>query len=104
MALTLDTDNFVFRDRWNDCLVRRGTLTGPASYATGGVAIDNLGDFGWGETHTLQGLITDGTTYYGLFLDFTNQKVKVVNLATGVELANATNISTFSGAIVATGR
>jgi hypothetical protein len=104
MALTLDIDNIVFRDRWNDCLVRRALLTGPASYATGGIAIDNLGDFGWGETQTLQGLISDGTTYYGLFLDFANQKAKVVDLAGGVEVTNATDLSTFSGYLVATGK
>ena len=107
MALTLDDNNFSFRDRWNDCLVRRGILTGPASYATGGIAINNASEFGWGETHTLQGLITDGTTYYGLFLNAatpTTQTVRVVDLAGGIEVANGTNLSTFSGNFVATGK
>lgn len=104
MALTLDYDNIVFRDRMNDRLVRQAQLTGPASYATGGIAIDNQGDFGWGETWNIQGMISNGTTYYGLFLDFANQKVKVVDLAGGIEVANATNLSAFSGYFTATGK
>jgi hypothetical protein len=104
MALTLVTTNYTLRDRWNDALVRRARLTGPASYATGGIAIDNDGDFGWGETHTLQGTIWDGTTLYTLHLDFTNQKVVVVDTAAGTEIGNGTNLSAFYGQIVATGR
>lgn len=104
MALTLNTTNYAFRDRWNDALVRRATLTGPASYATGGIAIDNTNDFGWGETQSVSGVISNGTTYYGLYLDYTNQKIKVVDLANGTEVAGATNLSAFSGVIVATGR
>jgi len=57
MALTIDYDNYTFRDRLNDCLVRRFQMTGPTSYPTGGVVIDNLGDFGWGETHSLLGTL-----------------------------------------------
>jgi hypothetical protein len=104
MALTLVETNYTFRDRWNDCLVRRARLTGPAAYATGGIAIANDADFGWGETHTLQGGIFNGTTHYTLHLDYTNQKVLVIDTAAGTEIGNGTNLSAFYGQIVATGR
>lgn len=101
MALTLNTTTVVFRDKWMQCLVRRATLTGPASYTTGGIAIDNVGDFGWGSTETLQGTLSNGTNFYGLYLDFANQKIKVS--AAGVEVANAVDLSGYTGIIVATG-
>lgn len=104
MPLTLTVTNYSFRDKLMDRLIRECTFTGPASYATGGVAIDNTADFGWGQTYTLQGLISNGTTYYGLFLDFATQYVIVVDLAAGTEVANGTNLSAFSGQIRASGR
>jgi hypothetical protein len=104
MALSLNTTNYEFREKLMQRLSRHAVLTGPASYATGGIAIDNLGDFGWSQTQYVTGIITDGTTYYDLFLDRTNQKIKAISQSTGQEVANATNLSTFSGDIVAFGR
>ena len=104
MPLTLDFDNYVFRDRWNDCQARRATMTGPTSYDTGGVAIANLGDFGWGETHTLQGVLENGSAVRLLWLDRANQKVKIYVPNTGAEVAAAVDLSAFTGEIVATGK
>lgn len=103
MALTITSTNYDFRDRWNSCLVRRFTLTGPASYTTGGVAIDNTNDFGWGETHTLVGTLWNETVGYTVWLDLTNQKVVILDAA-GAEIANGTNLSAFVGQMLATGR
>ena len=103
MPLTLDFDNYVFRDRWNDCQARRATMTGPTSYDTGGVAIANLGDFGWGETHTLLGTLWNGTAMRFLWLDRANQKVIIVDDA-GAQIGNGTDLSAFTGEILATGK
>jgi len=104
MALSLTTTNYPFRDRWNDCLVRRARLAGPSSYATGGIAIDNAGDFGWGETHTLLGTLWNGSALRDLWLDRPNQKVLVVVPNTGAEVGNGTDLSAFVGEILATGK
>ena len=101
--MTLTVTNYPFRDRWNDCLVRRAQYTGPSSYVTGGDAIDNIDDFGWGETHTLVGTITDGTTQHHLYLNYATQRIMVF-LAAGTQVTNGTNLSTFIGQIVATGK
>ena len=103
MALTETTTNYSFRDRLNDCLVRRCTLTGPSSYPTGGVVIDNLGDFGWGQTHTIHGTLWNGSALRFLWLDRANQKLVVVDDA-GAQIANAVDLSAFTGEIFATGR
>lgn len=105
MALTLDYGTPIrgVRDRLNTNLVRNLKLTGPASYTTGGIAIDNTNDFGWAETHSINGMISDGTTFYDLFLDYANQKLKVISQSTGNEVANTTNLSAFSGIITALG-
>lgn len=101
--LNLTTTNYPFRDRMNSCLVRRATFTGPASYTTGGVEIDNTDDFGWSETHTLLGTITNGTNLYSLHLDRANQKVLVFQ-GDGTQVANGTDLSGFTGEILATGK
>lgn len=89
------------RDRVNDNLVRNVNCAAwPASYATGGVPIDNTNDFGWRETRSVNGMITDGTTYYDLWLDYANQKIKVISQSTGNEVSNATNLSAFKGIIL----
>lgn len=103
MALTIDYDNYTFRDRMNDCLVRRFQMTGPASYPTGGVAIANLGDFGWGETHTLLGTLWNGTVLRFTWLDRANQKVIILDDA-GAQIANGVDLSAFTGEMLATGR
>lgn len=103
MALTIDYDNYSFRDRLNDCLVRRFLLTGPASYPTGGVVIDNLGDFGWGETHTVVGTLWNGTAMRWVWLNFTSQLLVIVD-DTGAQIANGTDLSAYTGNLLATGR
>jgi len=104
MALNLNTTNYDFRDKWMSCLVRRALLTGPASYATGGVAIDNAGDFGWGETHSILGTLWNGSAARELWLDRVNQKIVIIVPNTGAEVANTTDLSAFTGQIVATGK
>lgn len=105
MALTLDYATPIggVRDRFNSNLTRQLKLTGPASYATGGLVIDNSNDFGWRETRSVSGMISDGTTFYDLFLDYANQKIKVISQSTGNEVANTTNLSAFSGIVFVVG-
>lgn len=103
MALTLTTTAFPFRDRTPQLQVRQAVITGPASYATGGVAIDNIGDFGWGETYYIDGYLWNGTTRYDFVLDRTNQKI-IITDGTGVQVSNATDLSAFSGLIQAFGK
>jgi hypothetical protein len=104
MALTLNTTNYPFRDRLNDRLVRVATFTGPASYVTGGVAIDNLGDFGWVSTDFAKIIISDGTSMRVGWLDRPNQKIKFFVPNTNVEVANAVDLSGFSGQLLACGK
>ena len=104
MALTLTISNYPFRDKLEQRLVRVATFTGPASYATGGVAIDNTNDFGWGNTQFIKVNISDGTSFRLGWLDYTNQKIKFFVPNTNVEVANAVDLSTFSGQLLAFGQ
>lgn len=104
--MTLTTTNYSFRDRMNDCLVRRATYTGPTSYTTGGEVIDNDADFGWGRTHTLLGVAHNAalSVYRLLVFDLATQAVLWVVPDTGAEVANGTNLSGYTAEIFVTGR
>lgn len=104
MALTLNTILVPFRDKLMNRLVRFCNLTGPASYTTGGVAIDNLNDFGWGQTESLSVILTNGTNIYLGVFDRTNQKIMFWVPNTNVEVANAVDLSGFTGHLIAWGQ
>lgn len=104
MALTLNITNYPFRDKLMNRQVRVATMTGPASYATGGVAIDNLGDFGWADTQFIKVNIGDGTSIRIGTLARGTQKIQFWVPNTNVEVANGVDLSTFSGQLLALGQ
>jgi hypothetical protein len=102
--MTLTLTNYPFRDRWNDRQVRQATYTGPASYTTGGEAISNQNDFGWGRTHSLYGIAHNGSGAFRLLvLNRASQLVIWAIPNTGAEVANGVDLSTFTAEILATG-
>lgn len=104
MALTLNITNYPFRDKLAQRQVRVATLTGPSSYVTGGVAIDNLNDFGWGDTQFIKVNIGDGTSIRIGTLSRAAQKIQFWVPNTNVEVANGVDLSTFSGQLLAFGQ
>lgn len=104
--MTLTITNYEFRDKLMNCLVRRATYAGPASYTTGGEVISNPNDFGWSRTHTLAGVAHNAalTAFRLLVLDLATQAVLWVVPDTGAEVANATDLSGFTAEIFVTGR
>lgn len=73
------------------------STAGPASYATGGIALD----FETALPHSAQPaavLVDTDSTTYGARYDLANKKIVALVRATGAEVANATNLSavTFS--------
>ena len=104
--MTLTLTNYEFRDKLMNCLARRATYTGPASYTTGGEVINNLTDFGWGRTHTLIGVAKNAalTAYRLLVFDLATQAVIWAVPDTGAEVAATTDLSGFTAEIFVTGR
>lgn len=106
MAATVDFTQFRGEDASNTKRRMQGIYTGPASYATGGDplvagdvklgAIDEI-DFGPGSD-------TPPATIYTLVYDYVNQKVLWFVGTTGLQAANATNLSAFSSRFEAIGR
>ena len=77
--------------------------TGPASYATGGDTLPPE-SVGLGRIEALLGLtISDGTTLYWGYYNQTTEMILWYS-ATGTEVPNATNLSTFTGRFEAIGR
>lgn len=70
-------------------------VTGPTSYATGGETLD----FGMGTVElVLAEHPSNGTDLRAVRWDYTNGKLKWFDWA-GAEIANGTNLSTYSGRI-----
>lgn len=104
MTITEPT-TYPYRDRWNDRLVREITVTGPASYVTGGDAFDaaTLNRLGLAEVYGVYGILRSGTaTMYPVF-DYANQKIVYFTTA-GAQVTNATDVSAFSGTLLITGK
>lgn len=72
------------------------TYTGPASYATGGDAVD-AGVIRGGRLLAIGAAVaTDGTTAYLLWLDVANQKILWFVASTGLEVAALVDLSAFT--------
>lgn len=100
MTLNLTNPSFPARDRLNDRMVVQAKYTGPASYATGGDAyLPASGDLlGMGEVYAVAGaVISDGSAIRIGWWDYTNQKMLWFVPNTGAQVANAVDLSTFSG-------
>jgi hypothetical protein len=79
-----------------------GIYTGPASYATGGESI-LAGALKLGQVHlVLFEPASNGTVIILLKYDYTNSKVKAFDMA-GAEIANATDLSTYTARFEAIG-
>lgn len=100
----LTSPNFPARDRWNDRVVVETQYTGPASYVTGGDPYVAGVDLPMGEVFGVYGNISDGTSIRTAWWDYANQKLKFFVPNTNVEVANAVNLSTFSGTLLFTGK
>lgn len=101
--MTFSYTSFPARDRLNDRLVREVIATGPASYTTGGDPVD-ADDLGMSEIFGVYGTLTNGTTILALWWDYTNQKLMMFVTATDAQVANAVNLSGFTGSLFITGK
>lgn len=102
--MTLTESNFPSRDRLNDRLVREVQYTGPASYATGGESVNASADLGMAEVFGVYGVIGDGSAVRIPFFNYTTQKIQWFIPNTGAEVANAVDLSTFSGTLLFHGK
>ena len=102
--MTFVESNFPARDRLNSRLVREAVVTGPASYTTGGDPISPSNTLGMGEVYGVYGILTSGSAIRIPVLDYTNQTVRFFIPDTGAEVANAVDLSTFSGTLLFTGK
>lgn len=106
MAATVDFTQFRGEDESSTKRRMSGIYTGPASYVTGG---DPLlpGDVKLGQIDILDFVTAADnpfTTAYNLVYDYVNQKVIWLVQTTGLQVANATNLSTLSARFEAIGR
>lgn len=90
-------------DQSATCRRKTVVYTGPASYATGGDT--GLADaLGWGKIFALLGgIISNGTLTYLLYWNASTSAVMIFDMA-GAEVANATDLSTFSGSVEVVGQ
>jgi len=102
--MTYDFTQFPVRDRMNDRLVREVICAGPASYATGGDNLSAPDELGLGEIFGVYGHLSDGVTILQLWWNYTTQRLLLFVTSTGVEVANAVNLSTFTGVLLITGK
>ena len=100
---TISRDATRFFDKSNAYERRVFKYTGPSSYATGGDTL-NPESIALGSIAALLGLlISDGSTQYYGWWDATNKKIKWFS-ATGTQVTNATDLSTFIGWFEAIGK
>lgn len=103
--MNISETSFPARDRLNDRMVRQVRYTGPASYATGGDPVAATTDLGMGEVFAVTGsLIGSGSAVRLVFFDYTNQKLQMFVPNTGAEVANAVDLSGFSGVLTFYGK
>lgn len=105
--MTIDTSVTAIprRDKSADRLRQTLTITGPASYATGGDAFSLINDLGWKDLHVVAGGIMrqsgGGATIRIVALNRDTAgapKLQWYDLA-GNEIANGTDLSAYSGSL-----
>jgi hypothetical protein len=95
MAANVDFTQFRAEDGSNTKRRIQGVYTGPSSYPTGGEAF-LPSDIKLGQIHVLDFTMpTNGTITAQVLWDSVNQKAKWF-VAAGTEVANATDLSTYS--------
>lgn len=101
--MPLDRSIGNYFDNTHAHLLRVARWAGPASYATGGEDL-SPSVFGLGKIIAITGLlITDGVTCRIGVWNIATQKLQWMVPNTNVEVANAVNLSTFSGSIIVYG-
>lgn len=101
--MTFNYANFPAHDRLNSRLVREVTATGPASYATGGDPID-ADTLGMSEIFGVYGTLRSGDAIRLLWWNYTTQALMVFVPNTDAEVADAVDLSGFTGTLLFTGR
>ena len=104
--MNIDETKFPARDRLNDRMVREVRYTGPASYVTGGDPVNAANELGMAEVYGVYGVLSSGSggAPRTVVLDYVNQKLLIFVPNTGAEVANAVDLSTFSGTLLFTGK
>ena len=101
--MALDLTTFRAEDGSNTKRRIQGVYTGLASYTTGGDVAMTPAAMKLGQLHQFDiEPLTNGTVIILARYDYTNQKVKWFDVA-GTEVANATNLSTYSARFEAVG-
>lgn len=96
--------DFPMRDLTAQAQVRTGKITGPASYPTGGEAVDLLEDLGLSQVWWWAPMVfTNGTAVILAIYDVVTSKVKYFDMA-GAEIADATDLSAYTSTFFATGK
>lgn len=85
---------------------RIGTYTGPASYVTGGDPLtpEQLRLKEIDQLDLDNAFLNNASTHYNLVYDYVNKKIVWYVPNTATEVANATNLSTYSARFEAKGR
>lgn len=92
-----------WRDKWMQRVVREIQAAGPVSYTTGGDPIQ-AATLGLGTVYGVYGSISNGTAVLVGNFDFTNQTLRWFVPSTGAEVANAVDLSTYTGTLLITGK
>lgn len=100
---TISRDAFPISDKSDANERRILAYTGPTSYATGGDSLTPE-SIGLSKIGAVLGLvISDGTNVYWGFYNLSTKKILWYS-ATATEIANGTNLSTFTGRFEAIGK
>lgn len=102
MTFNLSTPAFPWRDRMNDRMIAEVVATG-GSYLTGGEVL-TAADLGMSNIQGVYGTISNGTAVVVAWFDYTNQKLKLFVPNTGAEVANAVDLSGYTGTLLITGK
>lgn len=102
--MTLVETNFPARDRLNDRMVREAVVSGPASYTTGGDPVNGPSILGMAEVYGVYGQLTNGTAVVVAAFSYAAQTVLFFVPNTGAQVANAFDLSGYSGTLLFTGK
>lgn len=102
--MNISETSFPARDKMMDRMVREVRYTGPASYVTGGDAVNGPAELGMGEVYQVTGIISDGSAIRIPFFNYATQKILWFIPNTGAQVANAVDLSSFSGTLTFHGK
>lgn len=94
--------NFPVHEKWMNRMVREVQVTG-GTYATGGEPVD-AEELGLGTIFGVYGTISNGSAVLIPWFDYANQKILFFVPNTGAEVADALDLSGYSGTLLFTGK